>query len=94
MNLGGNESLSRVKEKKERLRRLRMLYLFISIYIIFITLCIFQVDYTFNDLTTGIASQSIFKVAISKDFLNITFLGQHTYVTLKGVNGLFKSLYK
>lgn len=94
MNLGGNESLSRAKERKERLRKLRILYLFISIYIIFITLCIFQVDYTFNTLTTGVASQNVFKAAVSKNFLNITFFGRHSQISLKGVDGLFKSLYK
>ncbi|MDI3478091.1 MAG: hypothetical protein PWQ59_1616 [Thermoanaerobacterium sp.] len=87
------KSLSRVKERKERLRKKRRIYFLLSIYIIFIMLCLFRVDYTFNTLTTGEAKQTLFKINIERSFIDITLLGGNKQFSLKGVLDIFKSLY-
>ncbi|MBP2072718.1 hypothetical protein J2Z80_002261 [Thermoanaerobacterium butyriciformans] len=85
--------MSRVKERKERLRKKRRIYFLLSIYIIFIMLCLFRVDYTFNTLTTGEAKQTLFKINIERSFIDITLLGGNKQFSLKGVLDIFKSLY-
>ncbi|WP_434632238.1 hypothetical protein PQ689_06120 [Thermoanaerobacterium thermosaccharolyticum] len=87
------KSLSRVKERKERLRKIRRIYFLLSIYIIFIVLCLFRVDYTFNILTTGEAKQNLFKINIERNFIDITLFGENKQFSLKGVLDIFKSLY-
>lgn len=87
------KSLSRVKVRKERLIKIRRIYFLLTIYIIFIMLCLFRVDYTFNTLTTGEAKQTLLKVNIKKNFVYVTLFGRNKQFSLNSVRDIFKSLY-
>lgn len=87
------KGLSRVKERKEKLKKKRIINFLILVYIIFIVLCLLRVDYTFNSLSTGEAKQTLFRINIDKNFVVVTLFGENKQFSLKGAFDIFKSLY-
>lgn len=84
--------MKRLEERKERIKKHRIITLCFFIYLSFIIACIFSINYTFNTMMSGKKYQNVFILQYKKSTIDITILGGKKTISLKPIDEKIKSL--
>lgn len=84
---------SRAKEKRKWHMRRRIIIFATFFYVMLVILCLFAVDYSFNEIATGIPSQNLFCFYKDGNKLNITILGSKFKIEMKSIAEKLNSIY-